>query len=76
MSVMTTLPAFTVVENTAVGTALFTVGIADEDAGDVLRFALLGSSHPHNGSVYAIDASTGVIRVAGVVNYEAGTVMP
>lgn len=57
-------------ENTAAGTIVGSVSASDVDAGDVLSYAIMGSI---TASPFAIDAATGVIRVAdsSLLDFEA-----
>lgn len=60
--------AFTITENTRVGTAIGTVGAVDPDDGDTHSYALSDSA----GGRFSIDQGTGVLRVASPLDHEAG----
>ena len=59
--------SFSVAENAAPGTAVGTATATDAD-NDAISFAITGGNA---GSVFAIDAATGAITVAGSLNHEA-----
>jgi hypothetical protein len=59
---------FAVNENSPVGTAVGAVTFTDPDTGQAHTFAITAGN---TGGAFAINASTGEITVAGVVNYEA-----
>jgi hypothetical protein len=61
-----------VMENAPLGTVVFTPAVVDVDALETLRFVSGGARHRHNGTVFAINATTGVMTVAGLVNFEDG----
>ncbi|XP_070557466.1 protocadherin Fat 4-like [Ptychodera flava] len=56
-----------IAENTAVGTSVTSLSCTDADVDDVLNYAF-SVSHPD----FTIDASTGLVTVAGTIDYEAG----
>ena len=58
--------SFSVAENAAPGTSVGTATATDAD-GDAIRFAITGGNA---GSVFAIDAATGAIAVAGSLDHE------
>jgi VCBS repeat-containing protein len=58
---------FTVAENSPNGTGVGTVTFTDTDAGQTHAFAITGGN---TGSAFVINASTGVITVAGTIDYE------
>ena len=68
-----TLSRSSVAENSAVGTVVGTVAAFDLDANAVLTYSLRDDV---TGGRFSIDASTGVIRVAGALNYEATPAWP
>ncbi len=55
-------------ENSAVNTVVGTAAASDPDAGDTLTYSITGGT---GAGIFAINASTGQIRLAGSVNYEA-----
>ena len=60
---------YSVVENTAVGAIVGTQSPSDEDAGDAVTLSLLDDA----GGLFSIDAQTGVISVAGGIDYETAS---
>jgi hypothetical protein len=64
-----TLSGGSVAENSAAGTTVGTVAGVDSNAGDSLTYSLVNS----DGGRFAVDASTGVITLAGAVDYEAAS---
>jgi hypothetical protein len=61
--------AFTVAENAAVGTVVYTA----TSTGDVSRtYALTGGSRPDVVSLFAIHPTSGDVTVTGNINYESG----
>ncbi len=60
---------YSVVENTAVGAVVGTQSPSDEDAGDAVTLSLLDDA----GGLFSIDAQTGVISVAGAIDYETAS---
>ncbi|MCX5671401.1 MAG: YbhB/YbcL family Raf kinase inhibitor-like protein [Planctomycetota bacterium] len=59
--------AFSVDENSAAGTVVGTVLATDPDAGDGLTYSITDGN---TGTAFAIDAATGEITVAGMLDYE------
>jgi Ca2+-binding RTX toxin-like protein len=64
-----TLSGGSVAENSAAGTTVGTVAGVDSNAGDSLTYSLVNS----DGGRFAVDAATGVITLAGAVDYEAAS---
>ena len=62
--------AFALAENSAAGTVVGTVAAADPDAGQALSYAIVGGN---DGNLFEIDSTTGLIRVAGSLDFEAAT---
>ena len=62
--------AETIAENTAVGTPIGITAFADDlDGTDTVSYSLLNSS----GGLFAIDSVTGVVTIAGAIDYETST---
>ncbi|MFM2054099.1 MAG: hypothetical protein RL456_2136, partial [Pseudomonadota bacterium] len=61
-----TMAQAAVTENAAVGTVVGTAAGQDADAGDTLVYSLVDDA----GGLYAIDAATGVLTVAGAIDRE------
>ncbi|RYD60993.1 MAG: hypothetical protein EOP83_18085, partial [Verrucomicrobiaceae bacterium] len=59
--------AFSVTENSPPGTLVGSVNATDPNAGQTLTYSI-GSGN--TGGAFAIDPATGVIRVAGAINFE------
>ena len=62
--------SFSVAENTAVGTTIFTVQASDaDDAGDTMAYTLTNDAS----GVFSIDSTTGAIVLASALDYETTT---
>jgi hypothetical protein len=62
--------AETIAENTVVGTPVGIIAFADDQDGtDTVSYSLLSSS----GGLFAIDSVTGVVTIAGAIDYETST---
>lgn len=63
------MDATSVGENAVVGTAVGTASANDVDAGESLTFSLTDNA----GGLFSIDAETGIVSVAGALDYETAT---
>lgn len=61
---------YSVTENAAVGTSLGFAHASDPDVGDTKTFSVTGGT---GASLFSIDSTTGEIKVAGAINYEAAS---
>jgi VCBS repeat-containing protein len=61
---------YTVAENTAINTVIGTANSSDVDVGDTRSYSITGGT---GAGLFAINPTTGAIRVTGALNYEAAT---